>query len=190
MAHNPYELMISLSIDDMLTPDEDRELRQHVADCASCADLWHEMRQLELMFHRPVQVAPPADFTARVMNRVSVYETRRNAQPWIIGVLVVASLAAALSIAAPILFFSLGMRDVIAGWPVIGTILTFMMQVVTYMRAGMLLVVDAIDQWLALVTGEPMILAVVVSALVLASIWIGMMEVNKATQLPVTQRNA
>lgn len=190
MAHNPYELMLSLSLDDMLTPDEDEELRQHLAGCEACANLRDGMRQLDVMFQRPVEAAPPADFTAQVMARISLYETRRRAQPWIIGVLVVASVAAALSIAAPIAYFSLGLREIIAGWPVVGTLLTFMMQIVGYMRTGILLAVDALEQWLTLLTGEPAVLAVVVSALVLASIWIGMMEVNKATQLPISQRHS
>lgn len=179
MAHNPYEMMISLSMDGLLSQEEVDELEKHLQVCPDCVDLRDRMCMVDALFSKPAPVVPSIDFTASVMSRVEAYETRRRWQPWIIGVLVVASLIAALNIAAPVIFFSLGLNEAVLEWPIVQQALGAFMNGFATVQAGAEVAYD----WLIHVVTEPTTLGIVVTALVLASTWIGMLEVSKAQRL-------
>ena len=61
MAHSPYDMMISLSFDGHLSPEEERDLRQHLQPCDMCASAWRRMTLLDAMFSHPVNAPAPAD---------------------------------------------------------------------------------------------------------------------------------
>lgn len=180
MAHHSYETMINLALDGVLDHDEEQELHQHLLGCAACADVWRRMLLVDSMLVRPPQAAPPANFAAQVMARVEAYETRRRWQPWLIAVLVGASLIAALSVALPVTFFSLGLQHTLAEWPVIGTLLGHALGLYGLAVNAATLAVDTLIDWLSFVTTNPVALAVIVTALALASTWIGLLEGLKA----------
>ncbi len=183
MAHNSYELMISLALDGLLETEEEQELHQHLMACNACADVWRRMLLVDSMMVRPPQAAPPANFAAQVMARVEAYETRQQWQPWLIVVLGIASVIAALSLALPFAFFGLGLQHTLAEWPVVGTLLGYALHVFGLAVNGATLAADALTDWLRYVTGNPVALAVVVGALALASTWIGLLEGLKATRM-------
>ncbi|HLV45062.1 MAG TPA: anti-sigma factor [Aggregatilineales bacterium] len=178
MAHNPFEMMISLSLDGMLSEEETRELEQHLAECPDCKDLKERMCRVDMLFCSPVELAPPVALTAQVMGRIETYETRRRWQPWIIGVLVVASLIAALNIAAPLLFFALGLNETIVEWPVVIQLTEWFADVSGAVQAAS----AAIYDWLLFAVSQPPLLAGMLTALVLVSIYIGMREVWRVQQ--------
>jgi anti-sigma factor RsiW len=180
MAHSPYDMMISLSLDGQLSPDEERDLRQHLQTCDTCASAWRRMTLLDAMFSHPVNAPAPVDLTARVMAHVESYEARRRWYPWVLGVFIVSTIAAALSIAAPILLFSLGLYQTILSLPVIGTLLGFVLRSLDAVRSGVLFAVSALSDWLTYLLADPASLAIVLTALVLASTLIGLLEGIKA----------
>jgi predicted anti-sigma-YlaC factor YlaD len=182
MAHNPYEVLISLSLDGLLDPTEAEELEQHLQTCEACADLRERMALVDVMFAAPPEVEPPPDFAAGVMARVQVYQTRRRWTPWLIAVLAIASVLGALSVAWPVAFFSLGLHEVLAALPGIGQILGQLLDIYGDVLAGANFIVDSIYGWLAFLIEDPAALAVVLSALVFASTWIGLLEGMKATR--------
>lgn len=179
MAHNPYEYLISLSLDDLLDEEEQAELDQHMQSCGACTDLYGRMELVDRMFAAPPEVTPPVNLTASIMGRIETYETRRRWQPWVIAVLVIASLIAAFNIAAPVLFFSLGLNQLAAQWPIVVQIVSVLQGAAVFVQTASI----ALAEWIEFVITEPAALGVILTALVIASTWIGFMEVSKAQQL-------
>jgi anti-sigma factor RsiW len=176
MAHDPYTIMISLSLDGLLNADEERELQQHMRTCDGCAQAWRDMSLVETMFKAQPMVAPGPDFTAGVMARVGAFDAQRRWDPWfalLVGVLVVAAIA---SIAGPILFFSFGLHRVLLEVPLIASVVGSAIQVAGAVLDGVQFAVALLVDWLNLLATDPIALAVVVAALALASTWIGLLE--------------
>nr|MBN1228751.1 hypothetical protein [Anaerolineae bacterium] len=182
MAHNSYEVMMSLALDALLTQEEEKELNQHLQSCSTCAQLWDDMTIINTMFTASAEVAPPANFSANVLARVESYESGRRWYPWIVGVLVAASVIAASLWALPALFLSLGLPDLLAEWPVIGEIIDAATRGYIAIQIGVSWVVELANTWFSYLLNEPASLAVILTALVLASTWIGLLEGIKATR--------
>lgn len=182
MAHNPYEQMMSMAFDDMLTEEEHQELTQHIETCEACANLWGHMSLIDTLFVRPTEMTPAIDFKANVMNRIESYETGRRWYPFMIGLLVVVSIMAALWVAFPILLLSFGTERIVSAWPAVGSAITFAMQSFTAVSQWAVYGITEFSQWFAHLSSDPTTLAVVLSALVLASTWIGILEGVKVTR--------
>jgi anti-sigma factor RsiW len=190
MAHNPYELMISLSLDGMLDDEEEFELQTHLADCETCADIFDRMALVDVALANAGEVAPPVNFAASVMLRIKAEETGRRWYPWLIGTLVVASILAAVSIAAPILFLSIGVERIIAQWPALATLVDNSLHLFEVLLMRAWFITNAVSDWYSYLLSDPAALAVVVTALVFASIWIGFLEVSKANRLAISGQAA
>ena len=180
MAHNPYEVMISLSLDGLLDEAEQQELDLHLANCPTCTDLQTRMGQIDVMFKQPVMVAPPVDFTAGVMARIDSYETSRRWTPWLIGVLAVVSVIAALSVATPILVLTLGLWRALLTLPVVGAVLSAGLEAYVFLQSTASLLLEMVGDWLVFLTNDPVALGVVLMALIVASTSIGLLEGSKA----------
>lgn len=192
MAHNPYEMLISLSLDGLLTGPEEEDLKQHLQDCPECADLMARMQMVDVMFRRPAEVAPPANFTLRVMERVEAYQTRRRWSPWLIAVLAIVSVLAALSVATPVMILLLGLEQTVAEWPLATQIVLALSHGWNAITLTVTLATDALYDYLAFLFNDPVTLAIVLGGLVLASTSIGLMEGVKATRqaLAASQQQA
>jgi predicted anti-sigma-YlaC factor YlaD len=185
MAHDPYSLMISLSLDGLLNAEEEQDLQQHMRTCDACAQTWRDMSLVEAMFKAQPMAVPGPDFAASVMARVDTYNAQRRWYPWfalLVGVLVVAAIA---SIAGPILFFSYGLHHALLEVPLIATVIGYALQVAGVALYGIQFAVILLVDWLNLLTTDPIALAVVVAALALASTWIGLLEGMKLSTAAV-----
>jgi predicted anti-sigma-YlaC factor YlaD len=182
MAHNPYELMISLSLDGMLNDEEEFELQSHLADCETCADTFERMALVDTVLVHAGEVAPPVNFAASVMLRIEAEETGKRWYPWLIGTLVVASVLAAISIAAPILFLSIGVERIINWWPALASLVEGSLSLFEVLLTRLWFISSAVTDWYTYLLSDPAALAVVVTALVCASIWIGFLEVSKVNR--------
>jgi anti-sigma factor RsiW len=180
MAHNPYEMMISLSLDGLLDEAEQQELNLHLTSCPACTDLQTRMNHIDVMFKQPAMVTPPVNFSAGVMARIDTYETSRRWTPWLIGVLAVVSVIAALSVATPILVVTLGLWRALLALPVVGTVLAAGLEAWAFLQSSASLVLEMIGDWLVFMTNDPVALGVVLSALIVASTSIGLLEGSKA----------
>ena len=79
--HEEYTLAMSLALDGMLTSDEERDLRAHLAACASCRAtwaLWQEIDQRLTVSASQPAAAPTAGFSARVEERLLARQFRRR----------------------------------------------------------------------------------------------------------------
>jgi predicted anti-sigma-YlaC factor YlaD len=77
--------LMSLSLDDVLTADEARQLQMHLDCCQSCQALWTSMQHISQLFADAPTVPPPTDFAARLSQRIAQREVRRR---WILGGLI------------------------------------------------------------------------------------------------------
>ena len=178
-THDRYNLMISLLLDDMLILEEQEELYQHMADCPQCSETYDNMLSLDMMFRAPIEAAPAPDFSARVMARLEEHELQRRRLPWLIGLMVFASLMVGASFAAPVMFFTFGLH---AWLPDVTTLVeishqaAFVLNVVVGSVAGAW---EAVGAWCTSLAEQPSSLVVGLMALVLVSTWIGLLEVFK-----------
>ncbi|GEM_PF-614083 len=178
-SHESYEMLISLYLDGMLSRKEQEELRRHVQTCSLCADTLSQLKLVDAMFRNQPVISPPASFTASVMSRIEAYETRRRWYPWLVVGLISVVVAATISVIAPALFFTLGLYRGIESWPVVGLVFSYAAQTFGLLVSAAGLLIDSLVSWLTLLSTQPAALAVVVTALVLASIWIGLLEASK-----------
>ena len=69
MDHSKFQLMIQQHIDNVLSPAEEEQLRQHLDVCPDCAALMRDLSSLdELLAAELTEVDPPAGFAERVMD--------------------------------------------------------------------------------------------------------------------------
>jgi predicted anti-sigma-YlaC factor YlaD len=94
---------MSLRLDRRLSAREERELQDHLAGCAACAEAWSQWQEIASLFEGAPMVEPPQDLTARVLVRIQE-EPRRNA---LAGSLVVMALG-------------LAVLGVLMLWPLVG----------------------------------------------------------------------
>lgn len=179
MAHDNYQSLISLSLDGLLTTDEQSALERHLRSCAACTTVWDHMKHVDQLFKVQPEVAPSFNFKAHVMARVSGYERRKHLYPWVTLALTAVLLIAILSILLPIMFFGLGLYRALFDVPILGTWLTQLVN----LRAEVVALVGttwaSIVHWFSLATTNPVTLAGMVTALVAISSWIGMREAMK-----------
>jgi hypothetical protein len=73
--------MMSLQLDGLLAPDEERQFLAHVSHCATCSPVWTAMELADSLLsasaREPLPV--PADFTIRVMEKIAVSSVQRTA---------------------------------------------------------------------------------------------------------------
>ena len=77
MNHSEYTLWMSLALDGMLTPTQERRLQSHLAECARCRALWERFALLDDRLRAEPAVMPAPGFTARVEARLRAQRRRR-----------------------------------------------------------------------------------------------------------------
>jgi predicted anti-sigma-YlaC factor YlaD len=184
--HDSYQLLISLSLDEMLTSEEQNDLNEHLRDCALCAEMWSRMNTSHRFILMQPEIMPPMNFGANVMMRVEMLQMRRRWTPWMVVTLVIFSILASLSLAWPSLIFALGLDKRIAAWPITATLITAASDVLANATMIATLAVDALIMWVNFLASNPYALGVVIGALVLSSTYIGLREGMKAGRMMET----
>jgi len=190
MARDPFDLEMSLLLDGLLDEESEAQLRRRLLEDEEAANAWGRARQVDAVLRAAPAALPPVDFSAKVMAQVERYEVRRRWRPWVIGLMSALSLGVGLSVLLPVLFFVLGLQYYLFELPVIGAALRFAVEFIA--TAGWLLETGmrALGSWLMFLSQEPGALALVISALVLASTWIGLREGQRAIRMAVTEAAA
>jgi anti-sigma factor RsiW len=179
MAHDNYRMMISLELDGMLTEREREDLRVHMDRCAACADAWEGMRRMDALLKIQPEAVPTPNFSAHVMARVQTYETQRRWRPWLMTILGGITLAAVVSAALPIVVVAFGLYKPLLSWPIIGEALSWIGRVLMLAAGVVRLGLRDLIRWLAYLTSDPLAMSVAISGLMVASTWIGLLEVMK-----------
>lgn len=179
MSHENYMMWMSLELDGELGEVHRAELRQHVRTCASCAVIWERMNLIDRTLAVQPQVAPRINLTAGVMARVGAYESRRRWYPWFLVVLGGILTAAVVSVALPPAILLLGLYQPLLDLPVVSAIAGYASEGLAVL--GVLGEIAARDagRGLTYLTTDPFALGVVITALSVATTWIGMRETIK-----------
>ena len=185
MAHDAYNLMISLAFDGLLTEEEEQELHQHIRTCDVCTMTWEHMSLLDTTLTAQVEVSPPPGFALNVMTRIESYNARRRWYPWLVTSLTVFSLMAALNITVLLLLFLPALYEPLLEWTVVGGVIDVITQGFSWIQVVIDFATTALGNWFTFLTANPAVLAVVLMALVFASIWIGLLEGLKSTAVPL-----
>lgn len=77
MAHEDYTLWMSLALDAMLAPDEERWLQEHLQRCSDCRATWELWQRLDRRLRAMPMAMPAPGFAMRVDNRLRVRALRR-----------------------------------------------------------------------------------------------------------------
>ncbi len=81
--HKEYTMLMSAELDGEATPAEAQRLREHVRACAACAAVWQQWQAADRRLGAGGQIAPPVDFTERVLQRLDAAELRRRRIRWL-----------------------------------------------------------------------------------------------------------
>ncbi|HEY0070972.1 MAG TPA: zf-HC2 domain-containing protein [Chloroflexia bacterium] len=78
-----YDEMMSLKLDNLLDPDEERHLQAHIAECLDCASQWAAMSEADALLcaSATAPVPVPANFQASVMLKISKAQVYRPQVP-------------------------------------------------------------------------------------------------------------
>jgi anti-sigma factor RsiW len=71
-------LLMSLALDQSLTPGEARGLEEHLKRCPTCQEEWEAMQRVSRLFTDAPLMGPPPGFTDRVMQRLAQRQARRQ----------------------------------------------------------------------------------------------------------------
>lgn len=70
--------LMSLALDQSLTPGEARCLEEHLRQCSTCREEWEAMQRVSRLLAEAPLMGPPPRFAARVMQRLARRRARRQ----------------------------------------------------------------------------------------------------------------
>jgi predicted anti-sigma-YlaC factor YlaD len=71
-------MLMSLSLDGLLSKEEQQRLETHLAGCPGCRAEWQAMQQVSAMFERSAMVGPPLGFAIRVERKLAEKNKKRR----------------------------------------------------------------------------------------------------------------
>jgi hypothetical protein len=190
MAQDPFDLLISRMLDHDLTPEEQASVEEHIAQNPHAQTTVERFQHVDAMLHNQRELPLPFDLTAGVMARIEAYEVRKMWTPWIIALVVLFGLMTLTMFIMPWLLVSGILTGLVADVPIIGTVIIGLAQIMEYAVLGATFFVNAVSVWLHTLTTDPLILGLVVSALVVSSIYIGLREGQRVYTLALMEAQA
>jgi anti-sigma factor RsiW len=190
MLHESYLQLINLVIDGAASKQDELDLRAHLRTCSVCSHTYEDFQRIDALFKVQPEATPSRNFTAQVMAKVTRYNTGKRWYPWFVCIMLVIVVAALASTVFPFVVIWFGLYRPLLTLPVIGPLLSFVGTALTTIFSTGSLLVGEMARWLDYLLTQPAPLAVVISALMVASIWIGMLEVSKSTLISESTRQA
>ncbi len=77
MAHGDYTFWMSLALDAMLAPDEERRLHEHLQLCPDCRATWELWQRLDQQLRAAPMAVPAPGFAMRVSGRLRARALQR-----------------------------------------------------------------------------------------------------------------
>jgi predicted anti-sigma-YlaC factor YlaD len=183
MAHESYLNLMNLSLEGLLNQKEDADLQHHLAGCSACAAMYSRLQILEDSFSAPLFAVPPVNFSAGVMARIARYETQRQARPWFQAFLIMVIVLSIIAVSLPIVGIALGLHQQMMALPAVSGFATEVSNTYTQFSEFVWQALAGVVFWLSYVLTDPLSLSVVITALVLASTYIGLREVMRTAPL-------
>jgi anti-sigma factor RsiW len=168
---------MSLSLDALISSDEECALQGHVAQCEACQIEWQGIQAVAELFSTVQPVAPPPDFALRVMTRVQSHNRRarmvRQGSVFALGLVVLAT----LGIIPVMTMITLALRNPSVVQALSGAAMNVMDVANTLARAIRLLAGAMLSgvSW-------PMMVGYVVVAATLVIGWVGLMREPTSTR--------
>ncbi len=180
---DPFDLKMSLLLDDLLEDAEANELRAEIRKNPASENAFERMQVVDAMLRSAREAPAPVNFTAAVMDRIDAYETQRRWTPWLIAVLAVSSVLAAVSVLGPILFVGFGWYESLLALPAVAEMLAFVTGAIDAVSWALTWVVSRLINWIVVLPQDPASLAVVITALTVAATYIGVREGQRTLAL-------
>ncbi len=79
--------LMSLRLDNEISPAEVRALEAHLGTCAECRQVWELMQEMSALFAEARMVQPPEDFTERLLERLTTQWMEQRTTRWPLGAL-------------------------------------------------------------------------------------------------------
>ncbi len=76
--HKRIGRWMSLALDGLLIPEDQKKLERHLAGCASCRVEWEAMQHVAALFEDSETVGPPLGFAIHVERRLAERERKRR----------------------------------------------------------------------------------------------------------------
>lgn len=161
-------------LDGLLNEEEEQALKKDLLFSEQAGDMWQNMQIVDATFSNAKEFSPSLNFTDGVMSQVDRYERQQSWRPWIIVLLVMTSSISVMTVTAPLLFVAFGLHNYLMKLPIVGPMLRLVTQ-------GAKFLIDSLLGWITFVTSDPFALAVVISALVVVSTYVGLREAQRVT---------
>jgi predicted anti-sigma-YlaC factor YlaD len=78
MQCSKWDEHMSLHLDGLLSPEQQKQLQAHLADCQTCREQWAALSWLSVRLQAEPPAAPAPDFSARVTARLEQRERRQR----------------------------------------------------------------------------------------------------------------
>lgn len=180
---DPFDLKMSLLLDDLLDEAEASELRAEIRNNPASEDAFERMRVVDTMLRSARHTPAPIDFAAAVMDRIDAYETQRQWTPWLIAVLAISSVLAAVSVLGPVLFVGFGWYEGLLALPAVAETLAVVTGAIDAVSWALTWVVSRLINRIVVLPQDPASLAVVITALTVAATYIGVREGQRTLAL-------
>lgn len=126
--------LMSLSLDRQLSEEDELGLSAHLAVCPRCREEWAAIERLSAILTSAPPVAPPPDFTAKVMRQLGQREIQRRALGG--GVLLLLGMMLLWSLALPPVLEAFGLLQQLITYPsLLDKVLRLALQLVSVARS-------------------------------------------------------
>jgi anti-sigma factor RsiW len=162
--------LMSLSLDEALTPDEARQLQTHLEHCQSCQAKWVSMERISQLFADAPLVPPPTGFAAKVSQRLAQREARRR---WVLGgmILCMGIISLVVLVFPAIIGAFTALEQILSCSPLLGYGLQMVLKLVfigrSLVKAGWLAITALLSP-----SGQPILASYSLAVFALTALWV------------------
>ena len=171
--------LMSLSLDEALTPDKARQLQMHLERCQSCQAKWISMERISQLFADAPLVPPPTGFATKVSQRLAQREARRGVLGGVILLMGTISLTV-LALPATIGAF-MALEQLFSYSPLLSHGLQLILKLISIgrplVKAGWLVLTSLFSSF-----GQPILVSYSLAVFALTALWVRLVSRQRGYQ--------
>ena len=171
--------LMSLSLDEALTPDKARGLQMHLERCQSCQAKWNSMERISQLFADAPLVPPPTGFAVKVSQRLAQREARRGVLGGVILLMGTISLTV-LALPATIGAF-MALEQLFSYSPLLSHGLQLILKLISIgrplVKAGWLVLTSLFSSF-----GQPILVSYSLAVFALTALWVRLVSRQRGYQ--------
>ena len=171
--------LMSLSLDEALTPDKARQLQMHLERCQSCQAKWISMERISQLFADAPLVPPPTGFAVKVSQRLAQREARRGVLGGVILLMGTISLTV-LALPATIGAF-MALEQLFSYSPLLSHGLQLILKLISIgrplVKAGWLVLTSLFSSF-----GQPILVSYSLAVFALTALWVRLVSRQRGYQ--------